>query len=239
MRLSGKIALITGGSRGIGKEIAGMLAREGSVVVICARNAGELRETASAIARAGGKCMFRETDVTVEEQVNVLVRDILGRYGRLDILVNNAGVGIYKPLTESSTEDWEKVMNTNLKGAFYCAKASASVMMAQRSGIIVNVASGAGKEGFANLSIYCASKFGLLGLTDSLSKELRGYGIDVLAVTPGYTRTSFFKTFPASFRMRSSAQEPCEVARQVLIKIFASGKITAKVVRFAKEKIWT
>ncbi len=99
-------------------------------------------------------------------------------------MVNNAGVGIYKPLVESSTEDWEKVMNTNLKGAFYCARASASVMMAQRSGIIVNVASGAGKEGFANLSIYCASKFGLLGL-NSLSKELRRYGI-VLAVTRIY-----------------------------------------------------
>jgi 3-oxoacyl-[acyl-carrier protein] reductase len=240
MSLSGKVAVVTGGSRGIGKEIAGLLAREGAAVVICARNIHELRETASSIAQSGGKCVCREVDITDEEQVNALVREVVRLYGRIDILINNAGVGVYKPLAASTAEDWEAVMNTNLKGAFFCARVCAGIMMGQRSGIIVNVASGAGKKGFANLSIYCASKFGLLGLTDSLKRELKQYGIDVLAVTPGYTRTAFFKAFPDSFKMPAAAREPSEAARQVLKKIHSVRRAgIGGIIDIAKEKLWT
>lgn len=239
MSLSGKVAVVTGGSRGIGKEIASLLASEGAAVVICARNINELQKTASSITRSGGKCISREVDIADEEQVNALVREIVRLYGRIDILINNAGVGVYKPLVASTAEDWETVMNTNLKGAFFCARASAGVMMRQRSGLIINIASGAGKKGFVNLSIYCASKFGLLGFTDSLNKELKVHGITVIAITPGYTRTAFFKAFPDTFKMPGKAQEPRKVARQVLKKIHGLRRTSVcGIVRFAKEKIW-
>jgi NAD(P)-dependent dehydrogenase (short-subunit alcohol dehydrogenase family) len=240
MSLSGKVALVTGGSRGIGKEIARLLAREGAAVVICARNIDGLRETASSISRSGGRCVYREADITDEGQVNAMAREVVRLYGRIDILINNAGVGVYKPLAASTAEDWETVMDTNLKGAFFCARVCSGIMMRQHSGIIVNVASGAGKKGFANLSIYCASKFGLLGLTDSLKRELKQYGIDVLAVTPGYTRTAFFEAFPDSFKVPDGAQKPREAARLVLKKIYGARRAgISGIVSFAKEKIWT
>ncbi len=186
--LSGKTALVTGGGRGIGAAIARRLASMGAMVVICGRGRSTLDNTKTAIEAAGGKCEWMECDVTDWQSVERLAGRVQGTFGRLDILVNNAGLGGFGgPLHQMPPESWEAVMNTNLRGVFYCIRAFAPMMIAGGGGDIVNISSIAGKNALPNGAAYAASKWGLNGLSYSVAEELRGHKIRVSVVCPGST----------------------------------------------------
>ena len=214
-----QVAIVTGGSKGIGRAIAYSLAQVGAFVMICARSTEALDRTCREIREMDGVCSYIETDVTDENQVNSMVRKTLCDFGRIDILVNNAGVGILKPIWECSLTDWNYVMDTNLKGYFLCSKAVLPVMMKQNAGYILNVASGAGRQGFEKLSIYCASKFGTVGLSEAMRKDLRKCGIQVDYVCPGYVKTDFFRHSSVEYDQMHSGVEPEVVAHEVLRRI--------------------
>ncbi len=188
---TGQVAIVTGASRGIGLAIAEELARLGSRVVLLARHAQELEKAAEQLRRQGAEATALACDVQSASQVQATFAKILAQLGRVDVLVNNAGVGTFGPVHEIADADWDAVINTNLRGAFYCSKAVIPHMLRQRSGHIINIASLAGKNGFAGGSLYCASKFGLLGLTYSMAEDLRAYGIRVSAICPGSVLTEF------------------------------------------------
>ncbi len=202
--LQGRVAVVTGGGRGIGAAIARNLAASGAATVVCGRTLGRLQSTAEEIQKAGGQCEVRECDVTRLSSVQALAKFVAERHGRLDILINNAGVGGFEaPLYTLPPNKWDDIMNTNLRGVYYCISALAPLMMetvkknsppsdslsAAGAGHIVNISSLAGKNPLPNGAAYAASKWGLNGLTYSVAEELRSYGIRVSLVCPGSTHT--------------------------------------------------
>jgi len=171
-----KTAIITGSSRDIGKETAIILAKKSLNVVVCSRVQGEINSTGEEISKltSNSTVLGIKCDVTIPSEVNSLIRSAIEKFGSetIDILVNNAGVAFNRKLVDTSDEEWDQTINSNLKGAFLFAKAVLPYMISKRSGVILNVNSGAGKVGFNNLSAYCASKFGLVGLAESLALEV-------------------------------------------------------------------
>ncbi len=189
--LAGKVALITGASRGIGRAIAQRLGGLGARLGLCARTRERLEATAAELRRDGVEAFVVPGDLTRPPEVAGVVRQTKDALGEIDILVNNAGVGIFRAAHEVTEEEWDRVMNTNLKAAFLLSKAVAPQMIRRRRGDIVNIASLAGKNAFAGGAVYCASKWGLLGLTQCMAEDLRGYGIRVSAICPGTVGTEF------------------------------------------------
>ena len=188
--LSGQTAVVTGAGRGIGAAIAEKLASLGANVVLCGRTEKHLQTTASAISGAGGKAQVRQCDVSDLDSVNALATWIEQTLGRLDILVNNAGVGSFSaPLHELTPDEWEKVLNTNLRGVFYCIRAFAPLMIRGKAGHIINISSLAGRNALPNGAAYAASKWGLNGLSYSVAEELRAHNIRVSVVCPGSVNT--------------------------------------------------
>ena len=185
MLLEGKTAFITGAGRGIGQGIALAFAREGCDVAVAARSAREIGETAIQIRALGRTALAVECDVTDEDAIRRSVDTTLNAFGRIDILVNNAGYGCFKPFLEQSIEEWRRTLEVNLTGAFLCIRAVAPSMMARRAGRIINISSVAGLKPIIDQSAYCASKYGLNGLTKVLALELRPYNIGVHALCPG------------------------------------------------------
>ena len=183
--LDGKVALVTGGSRGIGRAIALRLGQEGADVAVCARNVEAAGEVASEIEGLGRKCLVRACDVADAEQAGALIASTIEELGQLDILVNNAGVTRDNLLMRMKEEDWDEVLAINLKGAFNCARAAVRPMLKARGGRIVNITSVVGLQGNAGQANYAASKAGLIGLTKSLARELASRGITANAVAPG------------------------------------------------------
>ena len=183
--LDGKVALVTGGSRGIGRAIALRLAEEGADLSICARNVAAAGEVAVAIEALGRRCLVRQADVADAEQAAELVAATIAELGRLDVLVNNAGVTRDNLLMRMKEEDWDEVLAINLKGAFNCVRAAVRPMLKARGGRIVNITSVVGLLGNAGQANYAASKAGLIGLTKSLARELASRGITANAVAPG------------------------------------------------------
>ena len=183
--LDGKVALVTGGSRGIGRAIALLLGQEGADVAVCARNVEAAGEVASEIEGLGRKCLVRACDVADAEQAGALIASTIEELGQLDILVNNAGVTRDNLLMRMKEEDWDEVLAINLKGAFNCARAAVRPMLKARGGRIVNITSVVGLQGNAGQANYAASKAGLIGLTKSLARELASRGITANAVAPG------------------------------------------------------
>lgn len=181
----GKVALVTGGSRGIGRAIALRLAAEGAGVAICGRNLEAISEVGDELAAAGGKALVRQTDVTDMAQVGELVQATLKELGGLDILVNNAGITRDNLLLRMSEDDWNEVVDINLKGAFNCCKTAVRPMLKARRGRIVNISSVVGLTGNPGQANYVASKAGLIGLTKTLARELASRNITVNAVAPG------------------------------------------------------
>jgi len=215
-----QVALVTGASRGIGKVIAHLFAQEGMNVVICSRNENQIRKTAMEIQKDTGNLVVPvKTDVRNHIDVDKLVKITINEFGRIDILVNNAGVAIIKPLMETTDHEYDTIIDTNLKGLFFCCRSVLPHMIKRKSGYIINISSGAGKTGFANLSVYCASKFGVIGITESLAGEVSDYGIKVFSVCPGAVATQMQKEFMSNeeFEKRKNQMiQPEEVAQKVL-----------------------
>ena len=186
--LDGKVALVTGGSRGIGRAIALRLAEEGADLAICARNVAAAGEVAIAIEALGRRCLVRQADVADVEQTAELVAATIAELGGLDVLVNNAGVTRDNLLMRMKDEDWDEVLAINLKGAFNCVRAAVRPMLKARGGRIINITSVVGLLGNAGQANYAASKAGLIGLTKSLARELASRAITVNAVAPGWCR---------------------------------------------------
>jgi 3-oxoacyl-[acyl-carrier protein] reductase len=222
-----KTAIITGSGRGIGREAAIILAKKSVNVVVCSRSLSEINSTVQEIKKINynSKVLGIKCDVRIPSQVNSLVKLIIEKFGSetIDILVNNAGVAFNRKLIETSEEEWDQTVNTNLKGAFIFIKAVLPYMISKGSGVILNVNSGAGKVGFSNLSAYCASKFGLLGLTESLAREISEYGnIRVLTLFLGQVATKMWQDFDYSYyeKNKSKMLHPQDVAERIAEIIF-------------------
>lgn len=190
MKLEGKMALVTGASRGIGREIAFELAREGaSVAVNYAGSEAKAMELVDEIKAMGRDAFAIQADVSSSEAVNDMVKETVERFGKLDILVNNAGITKDNLLMRMKESEWDDVININLKGVFLCTKAVTRQMMKQRSGRIINISSIVGVSGNAGQANYVAAKSGVIGLTKTSAKELSSRGITVNAIAPGFITT--------------------------------------------------
>jgi 3-oxoacyl-[acyl-carrier protein] reductase len=188
--LIGQVAVVTGAGRGIGASITRELSEMGATVVLCGRTREPLDSTAAAISKAGGHADVVTCDVSDLNSVNALAGHVEKKHGRIDILVNNAGVGAFKaPLHELSPESWDKVLNINLRGVFFCIRGFAPMMIKAHGGHIVNISSLAGKNALPNGAAYAASKWGLNGLSYSVAEELRVHNIRVSVVCPGSVHT--------------------------------------------------
>lgn len=190
MDLNGKVAVVTGSSRGIGRAVAVALAARGAAVVVnYAGNATAAGETADAVRACGTEALVIGADVADQEQVNAMMKKALEKFGRIDILVNNAGINRDNLLPRMREEDWDAVINVNLKGAYNCARAVMRPMLKARWGRIINISSVVGLAGNPGQANYAAAKAGLVGLTKSLARELGSRNITVNAVAPGYIAT--------------------------------------------------
>lgn len=209
--LQDRVALITGGSKGIGKAIAMELASRGAICLLIARDLKRLQETAYEIKKISGKVEVYGADVADYERISEIVREIEKKYKRVDILINNAGIGLFASVVEIKIEDWDRVMNTNLTAVFYLTKQILPIMMRKGKGVIVNIASLAGKNSFVGGGAYCASKAGLIAFSECLMLEVRNYNIKVGLVLPGSVATEFSDKSDASWMLL-----PRDVAKQVI-----------------------
>ena len=227
MKLKGKVALVTGAGRGIGKAAAILLAKEGANVVVNDVDLQSARETADEIRAMGCEALPIKADVSDKAQVRKMVGSIINAFKKIDILVNNAGIFSSVPLIDMTEDEWDKVMEVNLKGVFVCSQAVMKFMIKQHSGKIVNIASLAGKVGgIYSGAHYAASKAGVICLTKSLAKQLAQYGINVNAVAPALIETDMMKDWPKQVKETLLKQVPLgrfgtpeEVAETVLFLV--------------------
>lgn len=213
-----KVVIVTGASSGIGESIARTVAKRGAKVVLSARRKEKLEWLSAELKNS----LAVYTDVTQEESVHRLVEQTVGRYGRIDILINNAGILLYKPIMESSFNEVREVMETNFFGAVLCAHSVIPIMKRQKEGAIVNVASIAGRIGFTSLGYYGASKFALVGFSESLRQELAPEGIFVSLVCPGVVNTPMSKAILDEAIARGKKVMPISperVAEKILLAI--------------------
>lgn len=189
MKLENKIAIVTGGSGGIGGAISLAFAKEGAKVVIADRNEIKAREVMDDIKKEGGECLFVRTDVSRSGEVDNMVKATLDEFNRIDILVSNAGIVSIAPVVDLQEKDWDDNMNVNAKGVFLCCRAVVKHMIKQKSGKIINLSSRLGKVGVPRYAHYCASKAAVLVFTQALALELAPYGINVNSVAPGVINT--------------------------------------------------
>ena len=222
--LDGRVAIVTGGSRGIGSAIAGLLAEHGAAVVVSGRDATRLQNAVRELEERGASVHGVAADVGKREDADRLVDAAKERFGRLDLLVNNAGIARDGLLIRMKDDDWDRVMETNLRGAFLMTRAAAKSMVRQRSGRIVNIASVAGAMGNAGQTNYSAAKAGLIGLTKATARELAHWGILVNAVAPGLIDTDMAAAISPEAREALLAQVP--------LKRIGSARDVAEVVGF-------
>jgi 3-oxoacyl-[acyl-carrier protein] reductase len=190
--LSGQVAVVTGGGRGIGAAISHRLASLGAAVLLCGRTPAPLEATARTIRAAGGQCDTMECDVSRLQDVEHMAHKVESSYGRVHILVNNAGIGgVRVPLHQFPPDAWDQVMNTNLRGPYYCIRAFVPLMLRAGGGHIINISSLAGKNPLPNGACYAASKWGLNGLSYAVAEELRGQNIRVSVICPGSTHSAW------------------------------------------------
>ncbi len=235
--LSGQVAIVTGASRGLGKAIALALGANGAHVACVARSVEKLKETVQAIVDGGGSAEAAPCDVTDRQAVDHLVDQIVEKHGRLDILVNNAGITRDTLLPRMSDEEWDDVLNTNLRSAFLWCRAASRSMMRARYGRVINMSSVSGLIGNPGQTNYSASKAGLIGLTRSLSRELAGRNVTINAVAPGFIESDMTATLGEALiseaKKRIPAKrlgKPADVAAAVLyLASSAAGYVTGQV----------
>jgi 3-oxoacyl-[acyl-carrier protein] reductase len=218
--LNGHVAVITGAGRGIGAAIAQSLAELGATGVLCGRTMASLESTAKAIAANGGKAEAISCDVTDLASVEATASRVAKSFGRVDILVNNAGIGGFGgPLHQLSPHDWDRILNTNLRGVYYTIRAFAPSMISTRSAHIINISSLAGKNALPNGAAYAASKWGLNGLSYSVAEELRGHNIRVSVICPGSTNTELS---PHEGKNPAKMLQPDDVAHAIAMLVTQS-----------------
>lgn len=210
-RLTGKVAIVTGSSSGIGKAIALRFAEKDARVVVAARRRALCEQVVGQIRERGGEAMAIQTDVTDEAQVDRLVAETVTHFGRLDILVNNAGIGGGGRIAETSTAAFDRVMQTNLRGTFFCCRAGFRQMRQNGGGIIINMSSVAGVQAWAGTGIYSASKHGIMALTKALADEGRSDNIKVSAICPGGVADDLVDASPEEIE-RSQQISPYDIA---------------------------
>lgn len=210
-RLTNTVAIVTGSSSGIGKAIALRFGAEGAKVVVAARRMALCEQTAAQIVKDGGEAWAIQTDVADERQVERLIQETVMRYGRLDILVNNAGIFGGKRLADTTTKDFDEVMNVNLRGTFFCCRAGFTQMKRQGGGTIINMSSVAGLQAWAGTGTYSASKHGVQALTKSLADEGRSHHIKVSAICPGGVADELVDASSEEI-LRSEKIDPSDVA---------------------------
>jgi len=198
--LTGQVALVTGAAQGIGRAIAFLLARNGADMIVSDINLEKAEETAKEIEETGQRAMAIKVDVAHSEEVERMVQTILERFGHIDILVNNAGIARDKLILRMTEEDWDAVLNVNLKGTFNCTKAVVRHMSKQRSGKIVSIASVVGEMGNVGQANYSASKAGVIGFTKTIAREFAQRGININAIAPGYIETPMTDVLPEKAR---------------------------------------
>ncbi|MDW3612094.1 MAG: SDR family oxidoreductase [Nitrososphaeraceae archaeon] len=221
-----RTALVTGSTRGIGKETTLLLLKKGLNVIISSRSQDSvdnvIEEILDKFPSKKENILGLKCDVSKHSEVKSLVDVSVKRFGRIDVLVNNAGIVYFKCLLDTTEEEWDKTIDTNLKGVFLFTKEVLPYMIENKSGVIINVSSGAGKSGFPNLSAYCASKFGVIGLTESVAKEVTDYNVKIMAICPGRVDTKMIKDIVKVGYNASNRNliKPEEVANKIYDMIF-------------------
>ena len=238
--LNGKVAVITGAGRGIGRAIAMQFAEYGSKVVINYRSSiAQVEELLATIKDAGGEAIAVQADISKEEEAKKLIEEAVKHFGRLDVLVNNAGITKDNLLMRMSEADFTSVIDTNLKGTFFCTKYAATVMLKQRSGKIINISSVVGITGNVGQANYAASKAGVIGMTKAVARELSSRGITVNAVAPGFIESDMTDQLSDKFKEATLATiplkrygKPNEVANVVsFLASEAANYITGQVIQ--------
>ena len=240
-RLKDKIAIITGGASGIGKSAGEIFAREGATIVVADMNPDAIQRTVEEFTSKGFKAIGQVCDVTNRQQTQEMVKDVVGQVGRIDILINNAGISRYRPFAETTSEDWNAVLDVDLKGVFFCAQAVAPHMVAQGYGRIVNISSalgtGAAPHGTAGSpggsSAYAAAKAGVIMLTKTLARELGPAGVTVNCVAPG----TFLTPISSSSRTPEQVQEHLEYRKKTVVlgRIGTLEEVVSAILFFASD----
>lgn len=237
MILEDKVAIVTGAAQGIGRAIGLLLAKEGAHIVVSDINLAKAQETAQEIEALGRKALPIQVNVASLEDVEKMVTAVMERFGRIDILVNNAGITRDRMILRMTEEEWDAVLNVNLKGTFNCTKAVVRHMAKQKSGKIVNIASVVGEMGNAGQGNYAASKAGVIGFTKSMAREFAQRGININAVAPGFIETAMTDAIPEAAKEEwkkwipmQRIGRPEDVAQAVLFLVSeASSYITGQV----------
>ncbi len=216
MKLGGRVAIVTGAGRGIGRAVAGAFAREGAAVILAARSAGELDLVARQIAESGGRASAVPADVSDESAVGAMVKRALAEHGRVDILVTAAGAAGFGSVADSKTTEWDQMLAVNLRGAMLCCRAVLPAMMAQRRGTIINVGSVVTSRILPGSAVYTASKYGLLGFSRVLAEEVRPHGVRVGILSAGATDTPLWDAVPRA-PDRGLMLRPEQVAEAALL----------------------
>ena len=218
---------MTGSGRGIGRETAILLSKRGLNVVLCSRTQRELDSTAREIEQiiktdADNRIAGIRSDISNSSEVDHLIKSTIDKFKSIDILINNAGIVYVKKLIDTSEDEWDRTIDINLKGSFLCTRAALPFMINNRSGVIINVSSGAGKTGFPDISAYCASKFGVIGLTESVAWEVANYNIRVMAICPGEVDTKMQQDVDPDYYRNNKHKmlQPRTVAQKIVEMIF-------------------
>ena len=208
MKLAGKVAAITGGARGIGQSTAVRFAAEGARVAVCDINPELIRQTLAEIKSKGGEAEGYTVDVTRKEQIAAMVKSVMAKWGRIDCVVNNAGIVMDAQLKNMTDEQFDRVIDINLKGVYNCTRAVVDIMLAQQSGVILTTSSIVGLYGNFGQTNYAASKFAVIGMTKTWARELGRKGIRAVAVCPGFIATPILKQMPEKVLQDMAAKVP-------------------------------
>lgn len=209
MKLAGKVAVITGGARGIGHSTAVKFAAEGARVAVCDINPELMQQTLAEIGSKGGEAAGHSVDVTNKQQIAAMVKGVMSRWGRIDCVVNNAGIVMDAQLKNMTDDQFDRVIDINLKGVYNCTRAVVDIMLAQQSGVILTTSSIVGLYGNFGQTNYAASKFAVIGMTKTWARELGRKGIRANAVCPGFVETPIIKQMPEQVLQDMAKRVPC------------------------------